>query len=99
MVNLAMLRCAVLLTIVTDVLAVTTFPPAETLPPGLTNPATVTPDPFFPAEPFSIFYDGFGPSQTVVQPQPIITDPVNGNVYSLDLTNPATIPEVSYRHS
>jgi sphingomyelin phosphodiesterase len=89
-------RCFILLAILTDVLAITATAPSETLPPYLKRPATFTPKPFFPMEPFKEFYDGFGPSQMLVQPQPKVTDPLNGYVYPLNLTNPATIPEVSF---
>ncbi|KAF8961980.1 Metallo-dependent phosphatase-like protein [Flammula alnicola] len=49
---------------------------------------------FFATPPASLgaFFPGFGPSQTSVEPQPLITDPVSKTVFPLDLTNPKTIP-------
>jgi hypothetical protein len=75
----------VILIILTDVLVFAVTP----------GPATFTPGPFFPAEPFKEFYKGFGPSQTSVQPQPKVTNIMDGVAFPLDLTNPATIPLVS----
>ena len=47
-----------------------------TPPASLSVPADFTAGPFFATDLLKAFYPGFGPSQTSVEPQPIITDPV-----------------------
>ncbi|KAF8521774.1 Metallo-dependent phosphatase [Hysterangium stoloniferum] len=63
-----------------------------TPPASLSVPADFTGQPFFQTDFLKAFFPGFGPSQTSVEPQPLITDPVGKNVFPLDLTNPKTIP-------
>ncbi|KAF8514400.1 hypothetical protein JB92DRAFT_3115677 [Gautieria morchelliformis] len=59
---------------------------------SLDVPADFTAQPFFVTDLLNVFYSGFGPSQTSVEPQPVMTDPVGNTVYPLNLTNPKTIP-------
>ncbi|KAF8528594.1 Metallo-dependent phosphatase-like protein [Gautieria morchelliformis] len=63
-----------------------------TPPASLDVPADFTAQPFFVTDFLNVFYSGFGPSQTSVEPQPVITDPVGNTVFPLNLTNPKTIP-------
>ncbi|KAF8497004.1 hypothetical protein JB92DRAFT_3125839 [Gautieria morchelliformis] len=63
-----------------------------TPPASLDIPADFTAQPFFMTDLLNMFYSGFGPFQTSIEPQPVITDPVGNTVYPLNLTNPKTIP-------
>jgi hypothetical protein len=47
-----------------------------TPPASLGVPADFTAQPFFVTDLLKSFYPGFGPTQTSVEPQPVITDPV-----------------------
>lgn len=51
-----------------------------TPPASLSVPADFTAQPFFVTDLLKAFYSGFGPSQTSVEPQPLITDPVVSRV-------------------
>lgn len=54
--------------------------------------ATVyTAPPFFPSSAFGSYYSGYGPNQTSVQPQPMVTNAVDGYVYPLNLTTGSQI--------
>ncbi|KAF8589774.1 hypothetical protein K439DRAFT_1612572 [Ramaria rubella] len=63
-----------------------------TPPASLKAPADFTAQPFFLTDFLHEFFPGFGPTQTSVEPQPLITDPVGHTVFPLDLTNPKAIP-------
>ena len=45
-------------------------------PASLGVPADLTAGPYFATDFLQAFFPGFGPSQTSVEPQPLITDPV-----------------------
>lgn len=47
-----------------------------TPPASLSVPADFTAGPFFATDFLQRFFPGFGPTQTSVEPQPLITDPV-----------------------
>lgn len=47
-----------------------------TPPASLGVPADFTAGPFFATDFLKVFFPGFGPTQTSVEPQPLITDPV-----------------------
>lgn len=47
-----------------------------TPPASLGVPADFTAGPFFATDFLKAFFPGFGPTQTSVEPQPLITDPV-----------------------
>ena len=49
---------------------------SATPPASLSVPADFTAKPFFQTDFLKSFFSGFGPSQTSVEPQPLITDPV-----------------------
>ncbi|KDR69557.1 hypothetical protein GALMADRAFT_104017 [Galerina marginata CBS 339.88] len=63
-----------------------------TPPASLSVPADFTAGPFFATDFLHAFFKGLGPTQTSLEPQPFITDPVSRTVFPLDLTNPKTIP-------
>ncbi|KIJ51843.1 hypothetical protein M422DRAFT_157627 [Sphaerobolus stellatus SS14] len=63
-----------------------------TPPASLNVPADFTAQGLFATDFLKAFFPGFGPSQTSVEPQPIITDPVGKTAFPIDLTNPKTIP-------
>lgn len=53
-----------------------TIPFFATPPASLGVPADFTAGPFFATDFLQAFFPGFGPTQTSVEPQPLITDPV-----------------------
>lgn len=55
-------------------------------------PSVVTVRKPFPLSAFKSYYDGFSPTQTSAQVQPVVSDPVNGRIYELDLSSSQTIP-------
>lgn len=61
---------------------VLTFGPSTFIVPGA-----------FPTSVYSRYYNN--PTATASQVQPVITDPVTGQVYPFELTNPLTVPIVS----
>ncbi|GJJ11789.1 hypothetical protein Clacol_006027 [Clathrus columnatus] len=69
----------------------------STPPASLNVPASFSAGPHFSTDFLKEFYPGFGPTQTSVEPQPIITDPVSHSVFPLDLTNPKTIPTANLK--
>ncbi|KAF8589284.1 hypothetical protein K439DRAFT_1525920 [Ramaria rubella] len=67
-------------------------------PPAFLNaPADFTAQPFFQTDFLHNFFPGFEPTQTSVEPQPMITDPVGHTVFPLDLTNPKVIPTANLK--
>lgn len=60
--------------------------------PTSTSPSTVTVQKSFPLSAFKSYYDGFSPTQTSAQVQPVVSDPVNGRIFELDLSSSQTIP-------
>lgn len=64
----------------------------STPPASLSVPAAVTAGQFMSTDFLKAYFPGFGPTQTSVEPQPVITDPVTHEIFPLDLTNPKTIP-------
>lgn len=61
----------------------------STPPASLSVPAAVTAGQFMSTDFLKKYYPGFGPTQTSVEPQPVITDPVvsRGFLYILDIVS------------
>ncbi|EJU01821.1 Ser/Thr protein phosphatase family protein [Dacryopinax primogenitus] len=77
-------------------IAATALAQTPALPPYLqTASAAFTGQPYFPSSLFAEYWPGFEPTQTSVQPQPKITDPVSGTIYPMELTDPDTIPDAN----
>ena len=71
-----------------------------TPPASLSVPADFTAGPFFVTDFLNAFFPGFGPTQTSVEPQPLITDPVvsiliNTNFKPCSKMNPINSPTLS----
>ena len=78
--NIALVASAVRAA-VTEAASHTTSPTSTSVffatpPASLSVPADFTAQPFFQTDFLKAFFPGFGPSQTSVEPQPLVTDPV-----------------------